>query len=177
MGRQAADKLAGDAVISNHRNLLDTQSVINLVTSTIDKNPLPSSSHTLQCVKDAGVRRSDLFEKNSFQHYTLHRAFIYIKRKCWFPTEGLHKWYYRSYSETSCGTSHMGLRQGPFIQLNKEQKLRQERLVPHRGSTELVLPVLLLRRSVVFSTGGRTRATHPAFAKTFHQLLPVIIPL
>ena len=48
------------------------------------------------------------------------------------------------------------------------KKGRLERLVPLRGSTELVLPVLPLRRSVDLSTGGRTRATHPASALTFH---------
>merc|ERR1711911_459482 len=59
VGNEAADKLAGEAAISDHHNLLDPHSVINLVTSALDDNPLPSSSHILQCVKDAGVRRSD----------------------------------------------------------------------------------------------------------------------
>jgi len=34
----------GEAAISDHRNLLDPQSVINLATSALDENPLPSSS-------------------------------------------------------------------------------------------------------------------------------------
>ena len=59
VGNEAADKLAGEAEISDHHNLLDPHSVINLVTSALIDNPLPSSSHTLQCVKDAGVRRGD----------------------------------------------------------------------------------------------------------------------
>ena len=47
-GNEAADKLAGEAAISDHHNLLDPHSVINLVTSALIDNPLPSSSHTLQ---------------------------------------------------------------------------------------------------------------------------------
>ena len=51
VGNKAANKLAGEAVISDHINLLDPHSFINLVTSALDNNPLPSSSHARQCVK------------------------------------------------------------------------------------------------------------------------------
>ncbi len=37
---------SGKSVISDHCNLLDSHAVINLVTSAIDDNTLPSSSHT-----------------------------------------------------------------------------------------------------------------------------------
>ena len=50
IGNKATDKLAGEAAISDHVNLLDPNSVINLVNSDLDGNPLPSSSHALQCV-------------------------------------------------------------------------------------------------------------------------------
>ena len=59
VGNKAADKLAGDAAISDQINPLDPHSFINLVTSALDDNPLPSSSHTLQCVKYSGELRGD----------------------------------------------------------------------------------------------------------------------
>ena len=59
VGNEAADELAGEAAISDHRNLLDPHFVINLVTIPLDDNPLTYSSHTLQYVKDSGEWRGD----------------------------------------------------------------------------------------------------------------------
>ena len=59
VGNKAADKLAGEAAISDQINLLDPHSFNNLVTSALDDNPLPSSSHTLECVKYSSELRGD----------------------------------------------------------------------------------------------------------------------
>ncbi len=51
---------AGEAVISNHRSLLDPNDVINMVMSATDDNLIPSSSYSLKCVKDSDIKRDGI---------------------------------------------------------------------------------------------------------------------
>ena len=53
------DKLAGEAAISDNKVLLDPQAFVGMVASHMSdvQDNKPSSSHTLQVIKDSGTKR------------------------------------------------------------------------------------------------------------------------
>ena len=58
-GNEHVDKLAGEAAISDNKVLLDPQAFVGMVASHMSdvQDNKPSSSHTLQVIKDSGTKR------------------------------------------------------------------------------------------------------------------------
>ena len=58
-GNERVDKLAGEAAISDNKVLLDPQAFVGMVASHMSdvQDNKPSSSHTLQVIKDSGTKR------------------------------------------------------------------------------------------------------------------------